>query len=273
MWTSGPLARALRDAGAESRVRWEKRFPDTIAAVLGRDPDWDALPKTTPARIQGTLRRCLEKDRKRRIADIADVRYELERPPVAATAVNPNLPSGRSIYRTLAWLGAGLIIGATLSVAMLRFVAGDAPPTAAIRFSFSPPDGWELWRPSASIGQSSMAVSPDGTRVAFIAREQGRRAMIWIRSLDQLDPKMLVGTDGATSPFWSPDGSSLGFFADGKLKRIDIAGGPETTLADAPNERGGSWSPAGVIVFAPRVGQGLQKVAATGGPTTLSAGP
>ncbi len=92
--------------------------------------------------------------------------------------------------------------------------------------------------------------------------------MIWIRSLDQLDPKMLVGTDGATSPFWSPDGSSLGFFADGKLKRIDIAGGPETTLADAPNERGGSWSPAGVIVFAPRVGQGLQKVAATGGPTT-----
>ena len=109
----------------------------------------------------------------------------------------------------------------------------------------------------------AIALSPDGRRLVFVGRN-GLTTRLWIRALSALTAEPLANTDGADYPFWSPDGTSLGFFADGKLKRIEVAGGSAQTLADAPNARGGTWNPNGVIVFSPNA-QTLWRVSATGG--------
>jgi hypothetical protein len=112
----------------------------------------------------------------------------------------------------------------------------------------------------------SFAVSPNGRALAFVANVEGE-SRLWIRPLDQSAAQPLAGTGGASYPFWSPDGQSLAFFADGKLKRIELTGSTVRELADAPSARGGTWSRDDVIVFAPRFNTGLVRVAASGGPS------
>jgi hypothetical protein len=111
----------------------------------------------------------------------------------------------------------------------------------------------------------STALSADGTQLAFIANRD-RMPVVWVRGLSGVESRPLPGTEGASFPFWSPDGRSLGFFANDKLKRIDLAGGVPLVVADAPNARGGTWSADGVILFAPGVGAPIMRVPARGGP-------
>src|SRR5205823_4212284 len=127
--------------------------------------------------------------------------------------------------------------------------------TSVTRFTIAPPEGWSIpatIRTSARqvSGLSPVAVSPDGRRVAFIARAQGDKDTLWVRALDTLAAQMLPGTDGVSAPFWSPDGRFLAFFADGKLKKIDVAGGPAVNLCDVGNGVGGTWNRDGVILYA-----------------------
>jgi Tol biopolymer transport system component len=110
----------------------------------------------------------------------------------------------------------------------------------------------------------SFALSPDGRQLAFVANGQNG-SQLWLRPLDQVAARPLAGTEGASYPFWAPDGRAVGFFADGKLKRLDLAGGVPQALADTPQGRGGTWNSDGVIVFAPHTGSGLMRVMATGG--------
>ena len=110
----------------------------------------------------------------------------------------------------------------------------------------------------------TMALTPDGTRIAFVAN-QNRVPMVWVRALDGIESRALPGTEGASFPFWSPDGKSLGFFADGKLKRIDVDGGRPIVVADAPNGRGGTWNRDGVILFSPGVSNPVMRVSTGGG--------
>src|SRR5207302_7554568 len=107
------------------------------------------------------------------------------------------------------------------------------------------------------------ALSPDGRSVAFPASIDGTTT-VWVRSLDSPSARSLPGTEGATFPFWSPDGRSLGFFAGDKLKRIDLAGGPATIVCGAPAPRGGSWGREGVIVFSAQASAGISPVPASG---------
>ncbi len=247
---------------------------DTMAAILRGEPDWSALPATTPAPVVRVLKRCLEKDRKQRIADIADARYELNADAISESRASATAgPRSSSSRYPMAMLMFGLLVGAGIAAALLSYFAPVRPMDRVARFTFSPPQGWELWAPSGAIGQSPLAVSSDGSHIAFVARQPGQRGLLWVRSMEALDAKMLPGTEGATSPFWSPDGASIGFFADGKLKRVDVTGGMPTPLADAPNERGGAWSERGVIVFAPTLGSPLQKIPATGGTPTQATAP
>jgi Tol biopolymer transport system component len=117
---------------------------------------------------------------------------------------------------------------------------------------------------TAATDDTTLALSADGRRIAFVAN-QNRRPVLWVRSLDSAENRVLPGTEGASFPFWSPDGKSVGFFADGKVKRIDVDGGRPITLADAPNGRGGAWNGDGVILFAPSVSDPIMRVPSSGG--------
>jgi Tol biopolymer transport system component len=114
----------------------------------------------------------------------------------------------------------------------------------------------------------SFALSPDGRQIVFVAAAEGG-SQLWLRPLDQTDARPLAGTDGASAPFWSPDGRALGFFAASQLKRIDLNGGAPQMLADAPVPRGGTWNRDGIIVLGGQAGSSLSQVAATGGPATV----
>ena len=136
------------------------------------------------------------------------------------------------------------------------------------------PIRFEIYPPEKSVfnfegfASAPVAVSPDGRMLVFGGRGPEGGPHLWVRSLGSLEPQPLAGTDGASYPFWSPDSRSVGFFSQGKLKRVDAAGGSPLALCDAPSARGGSWSPQGVIVFAPDVIGPLYQVSSLGGVAT-----
>ena len=156
---------------------------------------------------------------------------------------------------------------ATLSMLIAAAVSfphfGEKPAEAqAIITSILPPENTIF---DFARGYNPPALSPDGRRIVFGARGADGKTQLWLRSLDSSTAQPLAGAENAQFPFWSPDSRSIGFFAEGKLKRMDIAGGPALILADAHLPRGGSWSPQGVIVFAPNISGPLQRVLADGG--------
>jgi Tol biopolymer transport system component len=238
---------------------------DTIVAVVSREPDWSALPPDTPPAIRRLLRRCLEKDRKRRLADAADARLEIE-DALSAPAADPAWAIAAP--SALAWLPWALV--ASLSVAVVAVLLTWAP-----------------WRPAPALGETrvdivtpattdsaSFALSPDGRHIVFVAAGDGG-SRLWLRSLATTMPQPLAGTEGASFPFWSPDSRSVGFFAATTLKRLDL-GGPVQILAPTRGGRGATWLADGVIVFAPDRASPLMRVSAAGGEavavTTLGPG-
>ena len=164
----------------------------------------------------------------------------------------------------IAWIVAtAAALTAVFAIAMFR----RAPAEVRTVRSFILPPEKSSFDFSVRIG-SNIAVSPDGRRLAFVAAVEGKQ-LLWIRSLESVSVQALRGTEGAMFPFWSADSRFLGFFAEQKLKKIDVAGGPPITLCDAPEGRGGTWNRDGVVhVFAPNSNGGLYRVSASGGVTT-----
>src|SRR2546425_1032016 len=230
---------------------------DILSGIIRSEPDWSALPQSTPVFVRSLLRRCLRKERSRRLRDIADARIEIEEagtPLPLGAASGLTAAKGRvSVTWFAAVLAIALVLGAALVVVSLFYFNRTAPPEIRV----------EVNTPSTS-DPLSFAISPDGRRLVFSASSEGK-SQLWVRPLDSVAAKPLAGTDGGTYPFWSPDSVSVGFFADGKLKRIDIVGGAAQVLANAPNGRGGAWNREGTILFAPTAAGSLFKVAATGG--------
>ena len=228
---------------------------EILGSVLNTDPDWAALPATTPALVRSLLRRCLQRDRNRRLRDIADARFQIEETLNEPTgAVAPVAPARTSRER-LAWLAAVMVgaIGASLiTAAYLRRPPPDPPET---RLQIVTPPGIDL---------ASFAISPDGRSVVYQATVDGK-SQLWLRALAAETAEPLAGTENGSVPFWSPDGQSIGFFAGRQLKRIDVTGGLVRMLASAPNDRGGTWNEQGVILFAPSSTGPLYQVSAGGG--------
>jgi Tol biopolymer transport system component len=225
---------------------------DTIAAVLTKQPDLTKVP----TRVRHLLDRCLAKDPKRRLRDIADWSELLDTEQALLPAAAPKTP----------WIVAGILAGilslALAGLALLYFREKPAQMPVT-RLALEPPENASF---TPYLGLSAVpAVSPDGQRIAFAAHTLDGRTQLWIRSLDSVGAQPLAGTDDAYFPFWSPDGKSIGFFAKGKLNRIDANGGPVLALADVGVAVGGSWSSAGLIVFAPAANGVLRKVSAAGG--------
>jgi hypothetical protein len=175
-------------------------------------------------------------------------------------------------------MAAGGAAVAALVVAAM-FVRPRTPAASqTMRFALPLPEGMTLTSISAA-GRAAAPVtlSPDGRRIALLLRNAAGRDQLWVRSLDALAPRPLAGTEGAAIPFWSPDSRFLGFFADGKVKKIEVSGGlPITLCALGGPGVGGTWNRDGVIVFGPGGARALQKVSASGGEptaaTTLAAG-
>ncbi len=259
---------------------------DTLAFIITREPDWSALPASTPAAMRRLLRRCLEKDRKRRLADIADARLEIEEAmsgpaddPAASLAAQTPTAVTKTPGARYAWLAAGVLLLTTLALGgVLVFRLRPAAPAPVVRFTVSPPADTRFHLPGqgalASFAFNSGSISPDGRTLAFTLVDAAGRLLLWLRPVDSLMARPLAGTDGAAQPFWSPDSRSLAFYADGKLKKIDGACGPALILCDAPGApRGGTWNRDGVIVFSSGNSPLLRVPAAGGQPspaTTLN---
>ena len=214
---------------------------DILSGIIRIDPDWKALPAAIPGNIDLLLRRCLHKDAHRRLRDIGDATIEIdERAARDAAGVKPPRGSNQ-ITRTLAVVMAVAFVIAAIAASALYF--RPAVQGREMRLQVITPPTDDL---------ISLAISPDGQRIAFVGSTEGK-SQLWIRALESASAQPLPGTEGASYPFWSPDSRSLGFFAEGKLKRIDIVGGPARVLANAPLGRGGAWNQDGVIIFSPSV--------------------
>lgn len=233
---------------------------DVVAAILKSEP----LPladgaQEVPRELEHIISRALRKDPERRYQVVKDLLLDLEDLKQRPSEVS--VPAKRPLAHR-GWIAAtALLLVVTLAVAIAYFQRAPVE-VRAVRTSILPPEKSSF----NSIGDAgSLTISPDGRRLTFVAPTAEGKDLLWVRSLDALSAQALTGTEGASFPFWSPDSRFLGFFADGKLKKIEAAGGPVLTLCDAPVGRGGAWNRDGVIVFAPDTAGALQRVSAAGG--------
>jgi serine/threonine protein kinase/Tol biopolymer transport system component len=237
---------------------------DVVASVLGREPNWHALPASAPKGILRLLRRCLAKDPRRRLHDIADARLELEE--ALAPVVDGDSDSHVAIKRGhLVWSAlAAAVVGLVGWLAGTNWSATSLPRMpSVIRSTLLLPADTRLTL--TSVG--SVSISPDGARIVYAAQVQGVNRL-FVRDLDQPDAKELAGTDGAIGPFFSPDGQWVGFLAQGSLRKIPVRGGAIETLCEIVPfgaYYGATWSAEDVIYFAGAFAGGISRVPALGG--------
>jgi len=230
---------------------------DTIAAVLRQDVDWTRLPGETPTAVRRTLARCLVRDPRKRLRDIGDVELE----SAAVEEPRPGTPSRpQPLWKILApW------ILAAVAVLVVWFVRRPVPraPEPVSRATIELPAGLRFPGRDRAI-----ALSPDGKQLVAVLEESSQKRQLYLRSLAGLDLRALDGTDDASYPFWSPDGTAIGFFAHDELRRFDLPNGPVRPLGRALSGRGASWGEDGTIVFAAaeneeRRGVTLHRISAT----------
>ncbi len=257
IWAFGCLLLELLTGGNPFR---EDTVSDTLAAILRSEPDWKKLPENLAPAVRRLLRRCLDKDPRRRLRDIGEARIAIdeilsgaasEETPTSAAPV----PSGSSRRRVWATAGA-LVLTALLTAAIVRSLE-PSPGEATVR-RFEAVRGAFQYKEDVA-----PAISPDGGKVVF-----SREGYLWVRRLDQLEPQRLDGTEGATKPAWLPDSESIVFAARGDLMSVPVGGGSTTTVAIGVGEirgRGGiSCGPGGRIVYSSG-GGGIGEVSARGG--------
>jgi eukaryotic-like serine/threonine-protein kinase len=233
---------------------------DTVSAVLDKNPaDLTLSDRHIPAGLARLVNRCLEKSSAARFQSTRDLTFALEALEIQSSANTlPDPVRARWSRERLAWFVAAASLIVAVAATVMLSVGRAVPESSVSRFEITtmPTDD-----------PVSFALSPDARQLVFLATSAGR-SQLWLRSFDSVTPRPIADTDGASYPFWAPDGREVGFFADGKLKRIDLVGGAPRVLADAPIGRGGSWNRDGVIVFAPMATGGLMRIAAAGGPAT-----
>jgi serine/threonine protein kinase/Tol biopolymer transport system component len=249
--------------GGERPFKGSSTF-ETLHAVLTTDPpsllDVDSR---IPAPLAAVVTRLLEKAPEARFQSAADLAWALEqiahRPADVRTSHSHRTEQGAWRSRWLPWIAAPAVTATLLIGGWLasRDIVRDARDTPLVQFT------WRL--PAGTVLDSAPMVSPDGRQVAFVGKD-GAGSRLFVRDLASLEAVMVPGTEGAKQPFWSPDSSSLGFFARGKLMKVALAAGAPVVIADAADGRGGAWGVSGTIVFSPDlIGSAMLKVSSGGG--------
>ena len=228
---------------------------DVLANVIHKDVLWEALPTETPWRVRDVLRRCLVKDAGQRFHDVADARLELladERPPTWDTQTTA--PKSRLLV-------LGLLMGLSVAVAVAAFFLWKetTPGVDMQAFVITPPAS------ESPLSLETPMISPDGRRIVYIGVQEDDRRL-YLRELGELGSRLLAGTEGANSPFFSPDGLWVGFFAGGKIKKVSVLGGAPIDICNVyAEEPGGSWAPDDTIWFSGNWASGFFAVSADGG--------
>jgi serine/threonine protein kinase/Tol biopolymer transport system component len=244
---------------------------DTIAAILEREPDWSALPATTPPSIRRLLQRSLAKDPKRRLRDISHARIEIEdgaHEPVTADVASGSIESQRrgllaprTVWRLAAAAAVLVALGAAAGV--MWSPVRTTPPR-------SPLERLMITLPAAQAVEKGrfppVALSPDGKLLVYAAAVNGGRTNLYLRPLDELAARPIPETEGATTPFFSPDGRWLAFYANGLLKKVSVAGGVPLTICEAPPVWSATWGENDSVLFTTTLASsGLWLVSANGG--------
>ena len=257
---------------------------DTISAILKEDPpELPMAARHIPPGLVRIIDRCLKKSPSARFQTASDLAFALEAlsSPADRAEVSgaiATVPVRRSRER-LAWTLVAVfavVLVAVLALGALRYLQRAPTDTRVYRSSILPPANTGI--SDTAVVARRLALSPDGRRLAFTAAGSDGRVLLWVRPLDGLVAEPLAGTEGAFGPFWSPDSRFLGFFAaDGKLKKIDAAGGPPETLCDfSAQPAGATWNRDDVILFATMVGSesgSIRRVSASGGASSIVATP
>jgi serine/threonine protein kinase/Tol biopolymer transport system component len=259
------LGAVLYEMSTGRRAFDGKTKTSLIAAIVGSEPTpiREVQPLTPPA-FEHVVTKCLAKDPDHRWQSASDVASELEwiggATSADQSAVQVSRRNGRRVALIVA-LVLAIIAAAVATSMLLRKPAAETPMVLSLAMP--------QHRPFDAFGQATL--SPDGSMIVFVANMVGPTLSanvapsLWLRPIDRNEPRPLAGTQGAGEPFWSPDGTSIGFFAGGKLKRIAVNGGPAQVICDAPVPHGGSWSREGVILFCGDDNGPLSRVDARGG--------
>ena len=233
-----------------------------ISAILTGEPAPFDPPSGTPPELRTLVQVALSRDPAERWQSAADVARMLKG-IASRLGRRDDEPHAR---RTWKW---PLAVSSLIAAAALLFAIGAwsrrGPERSPVSFFVHPPSGTTLGLTESTVQSAQLAISPDGRLLVFVAAESNGKHQLWLQPLDRVEARRLANTDGATYPFWSPDGRYIGFFADKRLKRILSGGGPAESLAEAPNGRGGTWTKDNEIVFAPNTNDSLHRVRARPG--------
>ena len=250
---------------------------DVMMAIVKDDPpDLPAAERKIPPALVRIVERCLEKSPAARFQSTRDLAFALEALSAlsttsgAAEALVGIAAAGPRWRERVAWTIAaalGVVALASLASTAVLYLRPAPAEQQSVQFMVSPPEGWSTRTATGAARQ--LAMSPDGRRLAFIAADKDGRTMLWIRSLDAVVVQSLKGTENVVTLFWSPDSKFLAFVADGRLKKIDVAGGPPQTIADAASVNGRTWNPDGTILFNASGNGPLSRVSAAGGAVSL----
>ena len=234
---------------------------DTLAAIVRGEPEWGALPADTPDAVRRVLRRCLQKERAKRLDSMGAARLDIDdamRGEAAPAVPQPVMREDPAWRRAAPWAVAALAVAAAGAVAL---TARPAAPATPLRLSIALPDGHRV--------TAGPIISRDGRRIVFASGTGSGQPKLYERTLGAFELRELAGTEGADRPFFAPDGRSIGFFARSELFTLDLDGGAPVPVAAAPTPGGGTWADDGTIVFTPTWNGGLYRIAGGGRPELL----
>jgi serine/threonine protein kinase len=250
---------------ASSKRPFEGKSQISLAsAILEKDPaPISSLNKQIPVSFERLLDTCLKKNPEDRFQSAQDVKLELEWIAVEKPLAIITTETARANKKERIFWAAALVASLLAGILTTAFLYRPSPSARLIRAVINPPPKTTMNLVGDFAGPP--VVSPDGSVIAFTATDSEGKIALWIRPTDSLDARVLPGTEGAIFPFWSPDSNALAFFADSKLKAIDLNNSSPQILADAPFGRGGAWGPGGVIIYSPNTQVALDRVSVDGG--------